>query len=71
MGGNSEVVVDRKTGILVKNVTPSDFAKGIEYVIANPKKAKEMGRNIKRLANSLFDPEKNLKIISKIYRELL
>jgi len=70
-GGSREVVIDKKTGILVKDITPSGLAKGIDYVIKNPKKAKEMGKNIKRLANSLFDPEKNLKIISKIYRELL
>ncbi len=70
-GGNSEVIIDKKTGILVRDVKPSGFARGLEYVIKNPSKAKEMGKNLKRLANKLFDPEKNLKIISKIYRELL
>jgi len=65
------VVIDKKTGILVKDVTPKGLANAMEYVIRNPARAKEMGKNIKKLANSMFDPEKNLKVISKIYRELL
>ena len=70
-GGSSEVVINKKTGVLIKDISPKGFSNGIEYVIKNPRKAKEMGRNMKKLANSLFDPQKNLKIISKIYRELL
>ena len=70
-GGSSEVVINKKTGILVKDLTPEGLAKGMEYAIRNPKKMKEMGKNIKKLADDLFDPEKNLKIISKIYMELL
>lgn len=70
-GGSGEVVINKKTGVLVRDITPQGLANGIEYVIRNPKKAKEMGRNIKNLANDLFDHEKNLKVISKIYRELL
>lgn len=69
-GGSREVVINKKTGVLIEDPTPSGLAKGIEYVMNNSKKAKEMGRNIKKLVNEMFDPEKNLKIITKIYGEL-
>lgn len=70
-GGSREVVIDKKTGVLIRNITPQGLVRGMEYVIRNPKKAKEMGRNIKKLADKLFDPERNLKMLLKIYRELL
>ncbi len=69
-GGSREVVINGKTGVLIKDPTPSSLAKGIEYVMNNPEKAMEMGKNIKKLVNEMFDPEKNLKIITKIYGEL-
>lgn len=70
-GGSSEVVIDKKTGVLIRDITPNGLAEGMEYIIRNPGKAREMGKNIKKLAGNLFDPEKNLKTISKIYSELL
>jgi glycosyltransferase involved in cell wall biosynthesis len=70
-GGSGEVVIDKNTGVLIRDITPQGLAKGMEYIIRNPGKAREMGKNIKKLAGNLFDSERNLKMLSKIYRELL
>lgn len=54
-----EVVANGKTGLIVPPGDPTALADALEWLINNPGRAREMGEEGRRLAHSLFDPQKN------------
>lgn len=65
-GGLRETIIDGKTGFLIKDVTPKNIAKKIDYFINNKSLAKEMGKNAREHVKK-FDS----KIILKEFDEKL
>lgn len=54
-GGNPEVVAGQGNGLILCGYDqPDDFAWAINYLLANPRAAREMGRQGRRLAESRF-----------------
>lgn len=54
-GGNSEVIIPEKNGLLVKDYeNPDAFAEYIEYLLSSPEKTAEMGRTGRHLAELYY-----------------
>lgn len=45
VGGLPEVVIDKKTGLVVNKESPAELAEAIHYILGNPNEASIMGRN--------------------------
>jgi glycosyltransferase involved in cell wall biosynthesis len=71
VGGLSEVVLDKKTGILVQPKNPDSLVKAISYILDHPDIAKKMGQ----AAYQRFEHKFTAKIMNdrmiKIYNEAL
>ena len=63
-GGLRETIVDKKTGFLIKKITPESIAKKIDYFINNKSIAIKMGMNAK-IFSKKFDWENILKKFEK------
>jgi glycosyltransferase involved in cell wall biosynthesis len=70
-GGASEIIEDGVTGFIVAPDNPEKLAKVMLTILENPKLAKEMGKCAKESVLNLFSPEKHIKGIENLYRELL
>jgi glycosyltransferase involved in cell wall biosynthesis len=71
VGGNPEAVKDGKTGILVSPGDPQRLAKAILELVKNENKRFQLGIAGRRRAEKLFNIEKNIAQIEKLYEELL
>lgn len=58
VGGNPEVVVDKKTGLLVPPKNVNKLARAMSWMIENEAKANEMAKNVRRLYKEKYDFEK-------------
>lgn len=65
-GGISEAVVDGETGLLFKSGNAIDLADKIEYLLAHPRKAEQMGRAGRKRAEELFNRERTMRTIWNI-----
>ncbi len=70
-GGNPEAVKDEITGFLVPPENPNRLAESILTLIKDKTKRKQMGEAGRKRAEKLFDIEKNVVRIEKVYEELL
>lgn len=69
--GISEVLVDRKTGLLVPPKNPQALAEAILKVLNNKIMSNLLGQNARRIAEEEFSVEKIVKQTECIYQELL
>ena len=69
-GGNPEIVVNRKTGVLVPPKQPAAFAQAIIQLLQNPQKAREMGEKGYRRVKALFEIRTAVKKIESLYQDI-
>jgi len=66
-----EIIEANKCGICVNPLEPRDIARAIEYLIENPKTAKEMEENGKKAILEKYNWEEESKKLIKTYQRLL
>ena len=71
VGGNSEVVVDGKTGILVPPCNPERLASAIGAILASPEMARQMGCAGRRRVETEFDLSRVVARYEGLYLSLL
>lgn len=71
IGGIPESVVDGRTGLLVKPSDVEDLARGIEALLSDHERVRELGTNGRRRIEELFDWRKTLRTTVEIYHDLL
>jgi glycosyltransferase involved in cell wall biosynthesis len=71
VGGLPDQVIDGYNGFLVPPMDSKALADRILYFLENPSEAKRIGLNGRRLAEELFDIEKRVDKIVKLYKELV
>ena len=70
-GGVPEVVADGETGIIVEPGDPEALARGMEALLRDPERAREMGEHGRRRAAQLFDVSLMLDRTKEVYADLL
>ena len=70
VGGNSEVVIDRETGLLVPAADPEAFKTAMAWMLGNPEGARHMGRSGRERATTHFSVERMVKRYQTIYETL-
>lgn len=71
VGGNSEVVVDGDTGILVEPNNPQTLAEAMECLALEPQRARSMGELGRQRVNELYSLDAMVKGYEAVYRDLL
>jgi len=71
VGGNPEVVVNKKTGLLVEKENPSALAKAIIKLLKNPELRYKMGENGYKRVKTYFDINKTIAEYEKVYLNVL
>jgi len=69
--GIEGIIKDKETGILVKPKDVDSLCEAIDYLLLNPEKAKEIGREAKKLVLENYILEKSVQKIIRMYKELL
>lgn len=70
IGPVREIVSDGRTGVLVASKDSAAIAKAVSSLIADPKKAKEIGECGRDLVKDKFSPCKNIKVLEDFYLSL-
>ena len=70
IAGISDVIVDRKTGILVPPKSPEKLANAIMELIADSKFREELGRNARKHVQELYDWNKITSEVERVYQSL-
>ncbi len=70
VGGNPELVSDGESGTIVSHGNPKIMAEAILELIADPQKAKRMGKRGRNIAFSQFHPSQFSKSLQKLYFDL-
>lgn len=68
VGGIPEIIRNNVSGVLVEP-NSKKITEGLEFLISNPEKAKEFGKNLKEKISPDFSLEKMVEETIKIYRE--
>jgi glycosyltransferase involved in cell wall biosynthesis len=71
LAGPDELVVNRKTGLLVRHSDPTALAEAIVEILGNPELAREMGEAGYERARRLYSAEVNAERTFAVYEELL
>jgi glycosyltransferase involved in cell wall biosynthesis len=71
VGGIVEVVEDGKTGILVEPARPDALAEALDQVLANPERAREMGRAGRRRVEAQFSWTSIAERTEQVYAEAI
>ncbi len=71
VGGNPEAVVDGETGVIVEPRNPASIARGIESLLANPERARQMGQMGRQRVVNCFSFEAMIRGLENLYAELL
>jgi glycosyltransferase involved in cell wall biosynthesis len=71
VGGTPEVVVDGETGVLVAPGQPTELARALEKLLADPQRTREMGEAGQRRVKESFDFEHMVSKIERVYRGLI
>jgi len=71
VGGTPEVVVDGETGLLVAPGEPTELARALEQLLADPAEGRRMGEAGRRRVREAFDLEQMVSKIEAIYRDLI
>ena len=67
VGGIPEIVHDMKSGILVKSKNEDEIALALEFLLTNPQKCAEIGKELRESVVSSFSLEKMIEGVSKLY----
>lgn len=73
-GGNREVIRPGKTGIIIKEEERKNhkqFRKAIKSILANPDKAKKMGKKGRKLVERIYNFERVAKDLIDLYTKLI
>lgn len=70
VGGSKELVVNNKTGLLVRSSDAFDLKEKIEYLIKNPDKREEMGSFAKSVVEKTYNGDVITKKIIDLYESL-
>jgi glycosyltransferase involved in cell wall biosynthesis len=70
IGGNVDIIEDKKTGLLVRPDDRKDLAKSIQYLLENPMLAKKMGINGFERVKKMFSAERVVPRIEALYEEV-
>jgi glycosyltransferase involved in cell wall biosynthesis len=71
VGGNSEVVADGETGLLVSPGSPVELASALAKILRAPETARRMGHAGRRRVEQLFDIRRMVREYEDLYREAL
>lgn len=71
VGGVPEVILDRKTGLLIPPQNPSAIADAVLYLIANPDHRKKLGKSGREFVKKNYDWQKNAQRMESLYKEIL
>ena len=67
IGGLPELIKDHRTGLIFEKGNSGDLREKISYLLDNPRRITEMGKNARRLAEREFGSEKYYRELIKIY----
>jgi len=70
VGGSPEMVIDERTGYLVPPADSDALAKAIINLLQDPKKARDMGEQGRRMVQEKFSIEKMVRSYEDIYQSL-
>ena len=70
VGGIQDIIEDGRTGLFVPQRDSAKLAEAIDYLIDNPKIRKKLVKDGYNKARTVFDTQKNIEKISKIYSEI-
>jgi colanic acid/amylovoran biosynthesis glycosyltransferase len=70
-GGNSELVIDGYNGLVVKEKDSEAIYQKMKYIITNPNKWNEFGKNARNTILKRHNLENQTKKLNKIYDELI
>ena len=70
-GGIPELIRNNETGLIFKTGNKDDLIEKIQYLIKNPEKTVQMGKNGRKIAEVEYNKEIHFKRIKKVYDELL
>ncbi len=70
-GGVPEIVIDKVTGLLVPMGDAVAMAEAVEFLLANPEQAQEMGRVGRGRVLDEFTIQKSAKMVEDVYKRLL
>jgi len=69
--GISDIFENNKTAIFVKPKNVESLVEGMDFLLGNPEKARELGERAKKLVLENYTWEKNARKYIEIYRELI
>jgi glycosyltransferase involved in cell wall biosynthesis len=70
VGGVGDAIVEGQTGHLVPHGNPERLAAALESLLANPDRARDMGRAGKQRAQELYSPQAALTALESLYLRL-
>lgn len=68
VGGIPEIIDDMKNGILVRPRQPKELASAIKFLIANPERAEEFGKNLSQKIAEKFSLDEMVRKTVELYR---
>lgn len=71
VGGLPEVVIDGKTGIMVKSQNVESLAEAMEYMLQNPEERRRMGQSGREFVQKNYDFQDNVTHMEQVYKTLL
>jgi len=71
VGGIVEIIEDGETGFLAPPHDPERLAEGLMRLIADPERARGMGRLGREKARKLYEPEIHVRRVAQVYDEIL
>lgn len=71
IGGIPELIEHERTGLIFESQNSEQLSEQLNYLIANPGKALEMGKEARRKAENEFGKGKHFEKIEKLYKRLL
>jgi len=71
VGGTSEVIVHGLSGILVPPAQPESLAAAIETLLADPDRAKAIGREARKRVEELFSAQSFVQNYARVFSELV
>jgi len=69
-GGNNELIIDGKTGFLIKHNDINALTEKVNMLLDNKKLRREIGKNAKNRLRELFNLERMVSDFTKIYEDL-
>lgn len=71
VGGNPEVIIDGKTGILVPPADSKALAKAIITLLTDNEQASSFARAAKERVENVYHPQKNIENLRRLYQDIL